>query len=153
MRTFPETAAPGPAARAVPAILPSCEVVLRTLLDETPGVLGAVMARADGRTTAQAFREGHKAAAAEIAAVSSSLLALCESFGRKTLRSGARYSRIVTERGCIVIVRVPASKSKQALCAWTGNDANFATTLRFALDTADQLAQLPDDEPRRETAT
>lgn len=114
--------------------------MLHSLLDAAPGVLGAVMATVDGRAFAHGSREGHAVEAARIAAVASSLLALSESFSGEALRSRARYNTIATDRGTIVIVRVPSQARAHALCVWADSSENFAMTLRFSLDTAERLA-------------
>lgn len=153
MRIFPENSAPRPAARTVLNMIPSCQVVLRTLLEECPGVHGAIMAKVDGQVSAQTFQEGREPEAARIAAVSSSLLALSETFGNEALGGGARYNSIVTDRGCLVIVRVPSRKSTHTLCAWTDQHKSFAMTLHFALETAKQLGYVLDHEMQHETDT
>lgn len=114
--------------------------LLHNLLDGTEGVFGAVVARVDGRVYAQAFRHEHQTDAARIAAVSSSLLALSETFSREALKARTRYNSIVTDRGCIVTVRIPSATHGHVLCVWADDSENFATVLRVSLDAADKLA-------------
>lgn len=111
-----------------------------TQLDATPGVLSAVMSTVDGRAFAHASRPDQHMEVARISAISSSLLALAESFGVESLQGRAQYSNVVTDRGTIVIVRVPTLARAHVLSVLADNSENFAMVLRFSLDLAEQLA-------------
>src|SRR5690606_34859323 len=110
-RDAPFMFAPPPMIRHFPhAVLhPVHEIgnVLQALVDASPGVLGTVLARADGRVLAHAGRPDHAFDPVRSAAVATSLLALSESFARESLGSPASYSSIATDRGTLVLVRVP----------------------------------------------
>lgn len=134
------TVAHDPRALAETTTVDRCRHVLRRLLVVVPGVLGGVVAKLDGRAFADAFRPGHEVEAARIAAIASSLLALSESFSGETLAGKARYNTVVTDRGSILIVRIPSRTSTYLLCVWADNSENFAMALRHSLDTAEQLA-------------
>lgn len=121
-----------------------CSQVLRSRLDGNSGVLGAVMATLDGRAFAHAFRPGVDMQAPRIAAVSSSLLALSESFSKEALGSAAKYNSTVTEQGNIITVRVGGHVKQYILCVWTEDSENFAMALRFSLDSAKELASVVD---------
>lgn len=137
----PDTASFAPATTlpATPSAA-SCRAVLERRLATAPGVRAAVMATVDGRAFAQAQSAGQELNGARAGAIASSLLALAEAFSRETLRGQVQYNSIATERGTIVVVRVPSRVSTHALSVWADNSENFAMTLRFALDTAAQLA-------------
>lgn len=126
------------------ASIDRCGTVLETILEHNSSVLGAVMARVDGRAHAHAFRDSGDADPARVAAVSSSLLALSESFSKEALAARARYSSIVTDSGCIVTVRVPSQNRSYLLCVWCDDSENFAMALRTSLDAANQLAAAVD---------
>ena len=119
-----------------------CREQLQSILDQHPGILGAVIAWVDGRTFTHAFRSGHEVEAARVAAVSSSLLALSESFSGETLGDKARYSSIVTDRGCIITARVPAGVPVHVLCLWVDGTENHAMALHYALETVQKLASI-----------
>lgn len=121
-----------------------CTQVLRARLERNAGVLGAVMATLDGRAFAHAFQGHVEMQAPRIAAVSSSLLALSESFSKEALGSAARYNSTVTDRGNIITVRASGQSKQYILCIWTEDSENFAMALRFSLDTASELASVVD---------
>lgn len=130
-------------AEAAPSLSPSaagCRAVLHRRLAAAPGVRAAVMATVDGRAFAHAQADGQDLDAARAGAIASSLLALAEAFSRETLRGHVQYNSIATDRGTIVVVRVPSRARTYALSVWADRSELFAVTLRFALDTAAQLA-------------
>ncbi|MCD9028025.1 hypothetical protein LDO26_07365 [Luteimonas sp. BDR2-5] len=131
------------ATQASPAVQP-CRAVLQALVASASGILGAVVATVDGRAFADAGHANHEFDPARVAAISSSLLALSESFSRETLQCQAQHTSIATARGAIVVVRVPSRTRAHALCLWADSSENFAMTLRFALDTAARVAEVLD---------
>ncbi len=128
---------------AAPAAEP-CREVLTGLVSSAPSVLGAVVATVDGRAFAHASHVDHEFDPARVAAISSSLLALSESFSREALQCQAQHTSIATSRGTLVVVRVPSRTRAHALCLWADSSENFAMTLRFALDTATRIAEMLD---------
>lgn len=130
------------AKQPIEAIQHSCQKLLESRLDTMSGILAAVVGTADGRAFAHAGQSGQSIQAPRVAAVASSLLALSESFSKEALRSQADYNSIATPRGTIVVVRVPTRQQAHVLCLWADQSENFAMTLRFALDTAEQVAAL-----------
>ena len=119
----------------------------QTLLDGTvlrlPYLRMASVSTADGRPFALAV--SHSAPDSNrIAAMSSSLLALSESFSREVLRSPCRYSLISTEHGVVATVRVPSAKRMHALAIATDDSEMLAMVLRNALDVADRIAEILD---------
>ncbi len=135
-----------PASVAAPAqtLQSLCAKLLSSRLRASPGVLAAVIGTADGRAFAHADQPGQRVEAPRIAAVASSLLALSESFSKEALASRTQYNSIATPHGTIVIARVPSRSRTHVLCLWADQSENFAMTLRFALDTAAQVAALID---------
>lgn len=112
--------------------------LLQSLVDAHPGILGTVVAWADGRVFAHAGRTDHAFDPMRSAAVASSLLALSESFSRESLGSAANYSSIATDHGTLVLVRIAGHG--HVLCLWTDRSENLAMTLRYALDAGERLA-------------
>lgn len=114
----------------------------------SPGILHAVAGWTDGRHFCNAVRDGKRTQSPpRITAISSSLLALSESFARETLAGRASYSSISTDLGSIVIVRVPSRTQSLALCLAVDKSESFAMALRFALDTAAEMATVVDHRP------
>jgi predicted regulator of Ras-like GTPase activity (Roadblock/LC7/MglB family) len=77
-----------------------------------------------------------------IAAISSSLLGLAETFSREALRTTAKYNLISSTEGAIVVVRVPSSSHKFALALCADNTETVAFALRNALDLSESVARL-----------
>lgn len=115
------------------------------LLEATPGLLSSVMSTVDGRAFAHACRQGQAMEAARIAAISSSLLALSESFSVEALQGRSRYTNVVTDHGMIVIVRVPTPSRTHVLSVLADDSESFAMALRFSLDLAERLASALDE--------
>ncbi len=118
-----------------------CQAILAALLQRSQATLFASMSTVDGRSHAHAGSNLSSANAQRTAAITSSLMGLIESFSRETLASGALYNSIATDKGSIVIVRVPSRARLHTLCVCTDNTANLAMTIRAALDTAQKLAE------------
>lgn len=136
----PDSTSPALAAPPASPSASDCHAILQRRLAAAPGVRAAVIATVDGRAFAQAQADGETLDGARAGAVASSLLALAEAFSRETLRGHVQYNSIATDRGTIVIVRVPSRARTYALSVWADRSELFAVTLRFALDTAAQLA-------------
>lgn len=75
-----------------------------------------------------------------IAAMTSSALALSESFSKEALLAGCNYSVIYSDAGSIVMVRVPAKNGAYTLSVGSDSSAVLAATLRTALDTAQRIS-------------
>jgi len=121
------------------------QAILERLLDRSLALKFASLSTVDGRSFAQASARDDDAAAHRIAAMSSSLLALSESFAREALRGNSSFTTISTEHGAIVVVRVPTRKRNHVLAI--GSDASdvMALTLRYALDAAAEISAAIDD--------
>lgn len=124
----------------------ACHTILADLTGRHQGIEHAVMAGLDGRFFACDSDLTGEGLPVQVAAMSSSLLALTESFSREVLRSVASYNSISTAHGTIVVVRVPSSANRHVLCVWADKSETVAMTLRHALDTAQQLADELDSE-------
>lgn len=129
-----------PAQRAV------CLERLESLLRKHESLEFACLGTVDGRPWAF-LRRGEGANAQRLSAVTSSSLALCETFAREALRSRCRYSVIAAERGTIVTVRVPCRSSRFALAIGADSGETVAIALRLALDTAEHLGRTLDATP------
>jgi len=114
------------------------------LMADSNSVLGMVLASVDGHARASLFKQGHDKQAARIAAITSSVLALSESFSVETLQSKVECNSVITNGGVIITVRVPSADRALALSVWADKSDNFATILRFTRDTAQKLAVLVD---------
>lgn len=119
----------------------ACQDILATLLERTHATLFASLATVDGRSYAHAATALSTTNAQRSAAITSSLMGLIESFSKEALGSGALYNSIATDKGSIVIVRVPSRARLHTLCVCADASANLAMTIRAALDTAQKLAE------------
>lgn len=108
-----------------------------------PALRFACLSRVDGRAFAHAAARD-KMAAASVSAITCSLLALAESFAKEALKAPCSYSAIATERGSIVLVRVPTRHRAFALSIGADESELMAMALRSALDTAESLARVLD---------
>jgi len=118
-----------------------CAEVLDGLVGVGSPVRFACLGTADGRLVAA---PGATAAGQRNAAMSSSLIALCESFAREALKSACTHSMVVTEHGTIVSVRVPDSRRAHVLAVGADASCTAALVLRTALDTATAVARILD---------
>lgn len=119
----------------------ACQDILAALLQRTDATLFASMATVDGRSYAHAGSSLTTTSAQRSAAITSSLMGLIESFSNEALGSSALYNSIATDKGSIVIVRVPSRARLHTLCVCADVSANLAMTIRAALDTAQKLAE------------
>lgn len=95
----------------------------------------------DGHLVHFRSRDPH-VGADRIAAISSSVLALNETFGKESLASGAIYSLVVTHHGAVVTVRVASGSRRYALSLAADASETVALALRNALDAAEAVAPL-----------
>lgn len=118
-----------------------CEAELHRLLGKHPSIFFISLASVDGRS----FAHVHgipKSDGQRIAAMTSSLLGLSESYAREACQSRCRYSVIAMEAGSVVTVRIPTKSLRFALAIGASDMENLATILRAALDGAAILARL-----------
>ncbi|MCB1605905.1 MAG: hypothetical protein KDI71_02865 [Xanthomonadales bacterium] len=77
-----------------------------------------------------------------ISALSSSSLALAETFVKETLGGQAQYGLVNSESGNLVTVRVPKPDRGYVLSLGTDRQASPAIALRAALDAASEVSAL-----------
>lgn len=128
---------------AAPAGHAECQAQLAALLTQVPSLTFACLSLVDGRPFAHAGAN-QALIAPRIAAMTSSLLALSESFAKEALRSRCTYSTLSTEHGTIVIVRVPERSRTFTLSVGADSTESMAMALRMTLDTAARLALILD---------
>ena len=114
---------------------------LGALLQRAPALRFACVGTADGRSFAYTDRNG-SAGGERIAAMTSSMLALGESFAKDALRGFCEYSIVATPVGAIVVVRVPHRGRGYVLSVGSDSTEVLASTLRAALDGADRIGAL-----------
>ena len=126
---------------AVSSLQIKCEAELKRILEKHPSIFFISLASVDGRSFAHvhgtAKNDGQR-----IAAMTSSLLGLSESYAREACQSRCRYSLIAAESGSIVTVRIPTKSLRFALAIGATDLENIATVLRAALDGAAVLVRL-----------
>lgn len=122
-----------------------CELRLSALLGRSENLRFACLGTVDGRLWAFARRQ-EADAGPRLAAITSSLLALCETFAREALRSRCLYNVMSAEHGVVVTVRVPCRSARFALSLAAGESETVAMALRFALDAASDLAGVLDTD-------
>ncbi|HEV2679669.1 MAG TPA: roadblock/LC7 domain-containing protein [Rhodanobacter sp.] len=118
----------------------SCNRELDRLLQEASEIIFANLSLLDGRTYAMSSLD--RVDQQRIAALSSSLLALSESFAREVRGGLCSYVTVSMERGFLVTVRVPTEPGRYTLSLFVDNSANLAMALRWALDAAKKLTTL-----------
>lgn len=116
---------------------------LENLLGRAPALRFASLSTTDGRPFATAISHSN-VDAHRVAAMTSSLLALSESFSREALRSNCTHSTISTQHGVIVTVRVPSARRMFVLSIGSDSSEMMAMVLRQALDTAEKIAGILD---------
>lgn len=141
--SVPSGASPFERDDATGAIRSACLDCLQNLLARAPSLRFACLGTTDGRPFATATSNSN-ADANRVAAMTSSLLALSESFSRDALRANCTHSTISTQHGAIVTVRVPSARRIFVLSLGSDASEMMAMVLRRALDTADKLAGLLD---------
>lgn len=111
---------------------------LESLLRRAPALKFACVGSADGRLLASVGSgNGNR-----LAAMTSSMLALGESFARDALGSRCDYAVVSTSAGAIVIVRLPHQGTGYMLSIGSDGSEVLASTLRAALDTAARIAAI-----------
>ncbi len=117
--------------------------VLEKLLKRTPSVLYACLSTVDGRAVAHVARE-REIPPQRVAAITTSLLSLSESFAKELLRGTCLHTTIAVDHGTVVAVRVPSLKKTYALSVCADRGDNMAMTLRWTLDAANEMARVVD---------
>lgn len=118
-----------------------CESELKRLLEKHPSIFFISLASVDGRSYAH-VNGASESDPQRIAAMTSSLLGLSESYARESSKSRCRYSVVAMENGSVVTVRIPTRSLRFALAIGATDKENLATVLRAALDGAAALAKL-----------
>lgn len=118
-----------------------CERELERLLEKHPSIFFITLASVDGRSYAH-VNGASQSDPQRIAAMTSSLLGLSESYAREANASRCRYSVVAMENGSVVTVRIPTKSMRFALAIGATDMENLATILRAALDGAATLAKL-----------
>lgn len=121
----------------------SCEALFTQLLKKATAVRFACLGTVDGKNFVF-VTDGEERSAQRSSAMTSSLLALAESFSREALKSRCMHVTLSTEMGAIVVVRVPSKTNAFALSIGADSTDVLAATLRHALDTAEVLGTLID---------
>lgn len=121
----------------------SCQALLDTSIHGNPSILFACLGTVDGRLVASAASNTHSSPQ-NLSAMTSSLLALSESFVKEALRSSCSFTLVSTLHGAIVTVRVPSESRTYALSIGADTSQVIAMTLRATLDMADDVAKLID---------
>ena len=117
-----------------------CTRELDRLLQVAPEIIFANLSLLDGRTYAMSSLD--QVDPQRVAALSSSLFALCESFAREVRGGRCSHVAVSMERGFLVTVRVPTEPGRYTLSLFVDNSANLAMALRWALDAAKKLITL-----------
>ena len=111
---------------------------LDALMKRSPALRFACVGTADGRL----FAKAGSGSGDRFAAMTSSMLALGESFARDAFGGRCDYSVVSTPIGSIVIVRVPHQGSGYMLSVGSDGTEVLASTLRAALDSAGRIASI-----------
>ena len=127
-------------------LLAAFNTCLDGLLKKSTALRFACLGTVDGRSFSFAAR-GDSQSAQRLSAMTCSLLALAETLSKEALRGRCTHATISTEFGAIVVVRVPSRSRTFALSIGADAADVLATTLRYALDTADTVAALIDQDP------
>jgi predicted regulator of Ras-like GTPase activity (Roadblock/LC7/MglB family) len=125
------------------AVRAECQARLDAMVKQSSSVSFACLSTVDGRlfaysSAAPTPEPQHRSA------ITSSLLALSESFAKESLRSRCAYTVVAAEHGVIVAVRVPSKARSFALSVGADSSDILALTLRMTLDASDALAKIID---------
>lgn len=120
-----------------------CESELNQILIKHPAIFFISLASVDGRSFAH-VHGNQNSDPQRIAAMTSSLLGLSESYAREASGNRCRYSVVAMDSGSIVTVRIPTKNLRFALSIGASDAENIATILRAALDGATTLSKLLD---------
>ncbi|MDO9436912.1 roadblock/LC7 domain-containing protein [Hydrogenophaga sp.] len=117
--------------------------LLGELRRETPGMLNATLATADGLTLASTLSNSHEAD--RLAAMSSSLAGLSSALTRETGHGTPRQLILSSDQGHIVSMQVPLPTGEVVLTVVTTHKAVLGKLLWSCRQTAEQmtLAALP----------
>ena len=127
------------------AIAVRCHTFLEEVLAREPSLRFACLSLVDGRVVSHSMRApGERAAGARVAAMTSSTLALAEAFAQESLGGRCDYATFASDRGNVVVVRVPAKEGIFTLSVGMDQGETLAMALRVALDTARALAERVD---------
>lgn len=121
----------------------ACQARLDRLVKQSSAISFACLGTVDGRFHAYASPMD-AGAPQRLAAITSSLLALSESFAKEGLRSKCSHAAVATEHGTIVTVRIPCASRAYALSVGADSSELLAMTLRNTLDCADDIAAIID---------
>ncbi len=124
-----------------------CQRRLQSLLAKSTSLKFACLCTVDGRPWAFQRRD-EGADAPRLSAVTSSMLALCETFAREAQRGRCMYNVMSADNGVVVTVRVPCRSARFALSVGADASETVAMALRFALDAASDLAGVLDAPAR-----
>lgn len=128
------------------AISAECTAQLEKLIATSALEGFASLSTVDGRVFA------HTATASNIqgsrvSALTSSILALCESLSKEVLLGPCDYSAISSVKGSVVLVRVPTAHQNFILSVGADSTENIAMVLRKTLDAAQLLGETLDRSP------
>lgn len=119
----------------------ACVSLLRGLIAQSPAVVFASLSAVDGRLVAAASGPTRSDVDPQrVSALTSSLLALSESFAREVRGGRCSHATVSMEVGSVVTVRVPTSRQLHVLSVCADQSANLAMALRWTLDTAKKIA-------------
>lgn len=129
------------AANPAQSLTERCQMFLDKVIEQTPSISMTCLGTADGRLfAAQTGATGGQ----RFAAMTSSLIALSESFAKEALRSQCTYSLVATPHGVVICVRVPSKRGHYVLSVGADATESMALVLRRALDSSDALAAIID---------
>jgi uncharacterized protein len=115
---------------------------IEALVRRSGGLRFACVSTADGRLFAYAGEGTPRETGVRIAAMTSSMLALGETFAKEAFRGRCDYSVISTTMGSIIVIRIPTQRSSYILSISSDGSEVLATTLRVALDSADRISTI-----------
>lgn len=120
----------------------ACGALLTGLIAQSPAIVFASLSSVDGRLVAAASASTRSDVDPQrVSALTSSLLALSESFAREVRGGRCTHATVSMEAGSVVTVRVPTVRQLHVLSVCTDQSANLAMALRWTLDTAKKIAE------------
>lgn len=120
-------------------VLAQCQDILRRHCATSPHTQFVCLGSIDGHLLCM-VGASERDDGERVAALSSSLYGLSETMSRETVRDPARYNLVATDRGSLVLVRVPSPSSRFVLSLCADQVETMALALRNALDVADATA-------------
>jgi uncharacterized protein len=115
---------------------------IEALVRRAGGLRFACVSTADGRLFAYSGEGTPREAGVRIAAMTSSMLALGETFAKEAFRGRCDYTVVSTTMGSIIVIRIPTQRSSYILSVSSDGSEVLASTLRVALDTADRISKI-----------